>query len=143
MYRGRSKAGNFIVDGSVLSNFPLRYLVDVDNKTTRAVMGASEGPKVRNLGLLLDETREVPGDGKPTETNEPKLLQRISRLVDAVTGSWDQEIIQQYPEEICRIGARGIGTLEFDMNEERLESVVNSGRCAMTEYLQKRKLRYQ
>ena len=52
-------------------------------------------------------------------------------------------VINRYAEVICRIGVKGIGTLEFDMSNERLEAIVNSGRCAMTEYLQKRKLRYE
>lgn len=143
LYRGRSKAGNFFVDGSVLSNFPLRYLVEPANPDVRAVMGAPPKEKARNLGLLLDETKPVPDAGNAPEPDPTRLSQRVGRLVEAVTGSWDQEIINRFPEEICRIGAKGVNVLEFDMTEDRLETIVNSGRCAMTDYLQKRGLRFR
>ena len=87
---------------------------------------------------LLDETKSIPGVEPISEHAESKLALRVNRLIEAVTGSWDQEIIGRYPDDICRIGARGVGVLEFDMKEERLESVVNSGRCAMTDYLKTR-----
>src|SRR5262249_16562000 len=54
-YRGRDKTGSAIVDGSVLSNFPLRYLVDADNRDIRDIMGPPMEEKARPLGLLLDE----------------------------------------------------------------------------------------
>jgi predicted acylesterase/phospholipase RssA len=140
-YRGRAKAGNYTVDGSVLSNFPLRYLVDSANKDVQGIMGPAPAQKARNLGLLLDETKPIPGAENDPEPNKSKFLQRISRLVETVTGTWDEEFIKQYPEEICFIGAKGVGVLEFDMDERRLQTVINSGRCAMTEYLQKRRFR--
>jgi predicted acylesterase/phospholipase RssA len=142
-YRGRAKAGNFLVDGSVLSNFPLRYLVDPANKDVREIMGAADGKKVRNLGLLLDESKSLPDMDSMPPPASTKLGERISRLADTMTGAWDQEIMNRFPDEICRIGVKNVGTLEFDMAEARLEAVVNSGRCAMTEYLQKHRLRFQ
>jgi NTE family protein len=138
-YCKRPKAGNFVVDGSVLSGFPLRYLVDGANKGVQEIMGAPSSVKARTLGLLLDQTKPLPMS--QSAPNEPsKLLQRVNRLVDTMTGTGDQEMINQYPDEICRIGAKGVRVLEFDMTEERFDAVVNSGRCAMTEWLQKRKL---
>lgn len=140
-YRGRGKAGNAIVDGSVLSNIPLKLLVDADDKEVREIMGAPDKQKVRNLGLLLDESRAMPDGTEAPAADDKKLFLRIGRLVEAVTGTWDEEILKQHPEEICRIGVKGVGVLEFAMNDERLEAVINSGRCAMTEYLQKHKIR--
>lgn len=137
-YRGRDKVGSAFVDGSVLSNFPLRYLVDGDSRDVRDIMGPAMEQKARPLGLLLDETKPIPGVDPMPNKEESKLEQRISRLVETVIGSWDQETIARYPGEICRIGAKGVGVLEFDMKEDRLESVVNSGRCAMTDYLKNR-----
>lgn len=142
-YRGRAKAGNFIVDGSVLSTFPLRYLVDAGHKDVREIMGIQDGKKVRNLGLLLDEGKSLPDMDSMPPVNTTKLAERINRLGDTMTSAWDQEIMKQYPDEICRIGVKNVGTLEFDMPAERLDAVVNSGRCAMTEYLQKHRLRFQ
>src|SRR5207248_11749815 len=114
-------------------------LVEPGQRDVRALMGDPGGDKVRNLGLLLDEAGEIPGAALAAGPKN-KLQQRIERLADAVTGTWDQEVMRQFPEEICRIGVKGIGTLDFDMSEERLEMLVNSGRCAVTEYLQKRRL---
>jgi predicted acylesterase/phospholipase RssA len=142
-YRERSKVGNFIVDGGVLSNFPLRYLVD-PSPGVQEVMGPREGGPTRNLGLLIDETKPAPGTDPAAEARhmhrQPKIVQRVSRLLEAMIGTWDEEAMRPYKNDVCFIGAKGFGTLEFDMAPERLDLLVNSGRCAMTEHLQKLRL---
>jgi predicted acylesterase/phospholipase RssA len=142
-YRGRAKAGNFIVDGGVLSNFPLRYLVDA-GPAVQEIMGPRPAGPTRNLGLLIDETKPAPGTDPAGEARhmrgQLKIVQRVSRLLEAMLGTWDEEVIRPYKDAVCFIGAKGFGTLEFDMAPERLELLVNSGRCAMTEHLQKLRL---
>src|SRR5436853_389505 len=60
LYLDRSKTGNGIVDGGVLSNFPIRLIAERDDHT-RPIMGNTDPEAARNLGLLIDETLPVPG----------------------------------------------------------------------------------
>lgn len=143
LYRGKPKAGHFMVDGGTLSNFPLRYLVDGNAPGIRDIMGPPDAKKVRNLGLLLDETRALPTAAPAPAARPFKLIERISRTLDTVISAQDQEIIDRYADIICRIGVKGVDILEFDMSDERLEAVVNAGRCAMTDYLKTNKLKFE
>jgi hypothetical protein len=59
--------------------------------------------------------------------------------------TWDADAMRQLipagheTQVVCRIGTRGFGALEFDMPEDRVTALVNSGQCAMTEFLERRK----
>ena len=138
-YQGRDISGHVIVDGGVLSNFPLELVL--------SQTGASSGgaPANRVLGLLIDETLEVPGAGAP-ETNkaasaEQKLLsriktvQRVRRLIDTMTEAHDKQVITAHEDLVCRLPAKGYGTTEFDMSEARIEALIAAGRTAMVKYL--------
>ena len=93
----------------------------------------------RNLGLLIDENKLVPGvtgsTDKPKLVARSRVVQRVTGLVDTMMEARDNETIRQHEEEICRAPAKGYGTTEFDMSSERLESLINGGRLAMQEYL--------
>lgn len=142
-YRGRDKTQSLIVDGGMLSNFPMRLLVDRKSDDLRQMMGEPDSPQTRNLGLYLDDRKIVPGaDAKATVWNL-KIAERASRLVETFSSPFDQEIVERYQEDICFIATKGFGVLEFDMDRERMQALVNSGRCAMTEYLKKRQLSFR
>ena len=147
-YRGKSLEGHTIVDGGVLSNFPIELLTSRDQEDL-AIMG-DEGPAaVPNLGLLIDETLEVEGadDASDKRDDEGKeggsllddltrgTVERIRRLVDTITNTHDAPAIREHAAEICRLPAKGYGTTEFDMSEERLDALVRAGKKAMEEYL--------
>ncbi len=60
-YRGRSLIGHKVVDGGLLSNFPISLFVAFDENIDE-IMG--EGMQSENvIGLLIDESLEVPGAG--------------------------------------------------------------------------------
>lgn len=138
LYRGRMIAQSSIVDGGVLSNFPLRLLID---KKYEAVMDAGGDAKIRNLGLLIDESALIPGAReaprkKPSHAwQELRISQSLTRLVETVLGAWDRDIIEENRDDVCFIAGKGIDALEFDLTEERMDLLINSGRCAMTQYL--------
>jgi predicted acylesterase/phospholipase RssA len=146
LYRGREKTGNIIVDGGVLSNFPIRY-IDVqpeDDPEIAEIMGNTDASGAQNLGLLIDETLPVAG---AVNTAKPPLLvghsrtiQRISRLVDTLTGANDNSEIRSHEAEICRLPAKGYGTTEFEMSQDRLNALVEAGRTAMHAHLATRDL---
>jgi predicted acylesterase/phospholipase RssA len=144
-YRGSSKAG-IVVDGGVLSNFPI-HLIDVqpaNDPEIAAIMGNTDADAAQNLGLLIDETLPVAGAANTKQTplllTHARTVQRLGRLVDTMMGAHDNDEIRAHESEICRLPAKGYGTTEFDMAQERLDALVAAGRNAMLEHLVSRNL---
>ena len=137
-YLGRAKKDNVIVDGGCLSNFPIRLIAETD-EPIRDVMGDTDPNGALNLGLLIDETKPVPGAADTAKTplgvSSLRTIQRVSRLVDTLTGASDNEMIRRRTAEICRLPAKGYGTLEFGMEGERLDLFLQAGRDAMNRHL--------
>src|SRR5262245_48155170 len=122
-YMGRDKAGARIVDGGVLSNFAID-LIATDNPRARRFMGENTEPTTAlNFGPLSDETIDVPGvQGQPERQSRLATVRRIQRLVDTMTGARDSALIREYQDQVCRLPAKGFGTTEFDMREEKLNA---------------------
>ena len=144
--------GHVIVDGGVLSNFPIELFIS-DNDEVTNLMGTSNG-SVPVLGLLLDESKEVEsstntttGGAKPVETSKNdadgicaklgtlKTVKRCRRLIDTMTGAHDKMVMEGCEDLIVRIPAKGYGTTEFDMSDERRDELVNAAERAMKAYL--------
>ena len=144
-YRGRSLVGHRVVDGGLLSNFPIGLFVSIDENINE-IMG--EGSQSENvIGLLIDESLEVPGVGEPpapsfsaaSVLNRIDLLEammlRIHGLAETVLSAHDKAILTAHQDMICRLPAKGIGTMEFNMTPERLEAVKLAGEAAMESFL--------
>jgi predicted acylesterase/phospholipase RssA len=142
-YRGEPMAGHLCLDGGAMINYPVRFLAEPEKH--RDVMGDPEpGPVV---GLLLDETKAVPGDVEPPKAAAAEtaldrarkvLLERVGRLINTVT-AWENEAARPFDLVTCRIPTKSYNAMEFAQDAGRLEVLVNSGRCAMTEHLKGRK----
>jgi len=140
-YLGRPMAEHIIVDGGVLSNFPIRLIATADDHFIQQVMGNTDPQGAGNLGLLIDEKLPVPGAAKqapPELKGQIRTVQRVSRLVDTMTGAQDNAQIRLHEREICRVPALGYGTTEFDMEEARLKALIEGGRQAMARHLPQR-----
>lgn len=138
-YRGRKKTGNIIVDGGVLSNFPIRLM----DQSVPEIMGDTDPSAALNLGLLLDETLPVPGilpAPPPLPLQESRVVQRLARLMDTMMGAQDNDEIRQHASEVCRLPVKGYGTTEFDMPDPKLSALVNAGRDAVVAHLKNRNL---
>lgn len=144
-YRGRDLVGHKVVDGGLLSNFPISLFVAHDENIDE-IMG--EGMQSENvIGLLIDETLEVPGAGDPpmSSSNAPGLLNkidlleammvRIHGLAETVLSAHDKAMLSAYKGMICHLPAKGIGTMEFNMTAERMEAVKRAGEIAMETFL--------
>jgi predicted acylesterase/phospholipase RssA len=137
-YRGRDVSGHTIVDGGVLSNFPIELFVSGEPHVTN-LMGEKRSQNV--MGLLIDETLEVlnapapPAKGSPSALGRLKTIARIKRLVDTITTAHDKEIIESLSDLVVRMPARGYGTTEFDMSEPRRAALVAAGRQSMRRHL--------
>lgn len=134
-YLGRDVTGHAIVDGGLLSNFPIELFIS-DAPQIARLMGAKTANQI--LGMLIDEKLAVtkglfvkfnikPGD---LET-----VQRLERLVETATGAHDKMVMDEYAHLVVHLPAAGYGTTEFDMSDERRRALVSAGREAMAMYL--------
>lgn len=140
-YLGESIAGHIIVDGGVLSNFPIA-LVDkqpVAGSYEEQVMGnETTASEAVTLGFLIDESLPVPNqpvNNKGGLVHELKTVQRVSRLIDTMTGARDNVEIREHENLVCRLPAAGYGTTEFDMDSTRLDDLIKAGYEATLKYL--------
>jgi predicted acylesterase/phospholipase RssA len=138
-YRGQDMEGHTIVDGGLLSNFPIELFIS-DLKTVTEVMGNKTSRNV--LGLLIDESLPVPGaqttksdSGKEKfEISQLATVQRLNSLVNTVLGARDKSVIEAFEDLVARMPAKDYGTTEFDMTDERRNILVEAGRKAMQGY---------
>jgi predicted acylesterase/phospholipase RssA len=144
--------GSRIVDGGVLTNFPLRYLIEPRHMELRGVLGPPpRAVPTRILGLLLDETLPIPGvnpvEEKKHLADKLPAFRSLSRVLNAMWGAADQEAIDgaRRPEVValglgaegplCRIPVKGYQTLDFDMDKDRMRILIASGKKSMEDYL--------
>lgn len=134
-YLGYDVADHEVVDGGLLSNFPIELFISDAPQVTKLM-----GPKTSNtiLGMLIDERLPVT-KGLLVRINikpgELKTVQRFKRLVDTATGAHDKMVMDEYSHLVAHLPAAGYGTTEFDMSEERRLALVNAGKEAMALYL--------
>jgi predicted acylesterase/phospholipase RssA len=135
-YLGNDITGHIIVDGGLLSNFPIELFISEAQHITK-LMGPKQDGSV--LGLLIDEKLPVPLAKSAfvrinIRPGELKTLQRLRRLADTATGAHDKMVIDEYSHLVARLPAQGYGTTDFDMSEDRRTALVTAGRVAMARY---------
>ena len=136
-YLGRDLTGHTIVDGGLLSNFPIELFISAEPQVVR-LMGPKQDTSV--LGLLIDERLPVtaPAKGRFIAVNvkpgDLRTVKRLQRLVDTATTAHDKMVIDEYRSLVVRLPAAGYGTTEFDMSEARRNALVEAGRQAMKLY---------
>jgi len=140
--------GHLVVDGGLLSNFPLRFLLEPRHTQDAGLLGPLAGA-AKPLGLLLSDADPVPDfqqdERRPLADRLP-VVRLGSQLFDALLDNGDAESLRMFlptadePKVVCRIGTRGYNSLDFDLPWESdegrsLKALVNSGRDAMTRHL--------
>ncbi len=137
-YRGRKMTGHAIVDGGMLSNFPIELFISQDAHV-KALMGADTGEAV--LGLLIDEDRPVEGaqpaglEKPPSALGQLPVIRRIANLINTSTSAHDKMVSEAFERLVVRLPAHGYGTTEFEMSDERRNLLVDAGRKTMASYL--------
>ncbi len=135
-YRGKPMVGAEIVDGGILSNFPMELFLS-NQPMVRSVMGPPIGEEV--LGIIIDETLSVPD--APATGNKPgagllqRLLGRQRRLVDTVVTGRDKQVMESCAQMVAHLPAKDYGATEFDMSDARRKALVEGGRNAMKLHL--------
>jgi NTE family protein len=140
LYDDQVKTGNTVVDGGLLSNFPIDLVACNDDRTKR-LMGPvpDDDDHVGVLGLLIDEDLDVEDVTiADEEHHKSSSLRRVQRLMDTMRKGHDNALIGQYANSICRLPAKGYGTTEFGMPEKKLKCLVDAGRKAMDAFLKGR-----
>jgi predicted acylesterase/phospholipase RssA len=141
-YLERPMSGHTIVDGGLLSNFPIELFISGEPQVTR-VMGPKQDIPV--LGLLIDESLAVQPVKRGIlvdiniKPDELKTVQRFKSLIDTMTGAHDKMVIEEFEQLVVRLPAAGYGTTEFDMSDERRDALVRAGKDAMAAHLNKPK----
>ncbi len=141
-YRGKDIAGHCIVDGGLLSNFPIELFISNQPQVT-AVMGAKVADEMDLLGFLIDESQEVP-NAPPIKSTVKKFqigkLRPVSRMADLVNTMMqarDKSVIEAFERFVIRLPAKGYGTIEFGMSDERRDALIIAGRQATVAYLER------
>jgi NTE family protein len=146
-YRGKDVSGHTVVDGGLLSNFPIRLLVSKDDNIEEMMGRDSASENV--IGLLLDDGLQVPGaeNTRRIDSGMPEFLERtdvlsemmtrISGMADTLLAGHDKSVIDTHQELVCRLPAKGYGILEFDLTAERMVPIIDAGEAAMEAYLEK------
>lgn len=138
-YQGIKIDGDAVVDGGLLSNFPIELFISRD-KDVQEVMGTPKKDTVV-LGLLIDETKPVIEGGETTQAQSRQLsvtdvllVKRLLNLVDTVTQAHDKMVMDANQNLVVRLPAAGYGTTEFDMDDQKRNALVEAGKRAMREF---------
>lgn len=115
LYKGEDISGHHIVDGALISNFPIKIV---------------EGEFV---GFLLDE--ENSHDNYKFEesksalsiVNESVILSRVSRWANTMMKHCDGEYIEEHKDSVCKIPCKGASTLDFSMTPDTVEKLIALG----------------
>jgi predicted acylesterase/phospholipase RssA len=138
LYRGKDITNHTVVDGGLLSNFPIELFVS-DRPQVLKVMGEKQASDV--IGLLIDEKLEAPGLADPNAPEkmgglgETKLIRRLRGLVDTMTQAHDKMVMDEFEDLVVHLPAKGVGTTEFDLSEARKTAMVTAGRRATESFL--------
>jgi len=137
-YQGIEITGDAVVDGGLLSNFPIELFLSGD-KDVQELMGIPE-QNATVLGLLIDETMPVtkedftqPKGDQPSVT-DVLIVRRLLNLVNTVTQAHDKMVMDANQNLVVRLPAAGYGTTEFDMDKQKRNALVEAGRRAMREF---------
>ncbi len=146
-YRGQNITGHVVVDGGVLSNFPIELLISTEPEILE-MMGPHDG--VYAVGLLIDEELPVAGisslDVPEVPRPEPKFpldlkslatTQRVTQLINTMLRGHDKLVIDAYADGVCRLPAQGYGTTDFELSAIRTQALIDAGQTTMRDFLQR------
>jgi predicted acylesterase/phospholipase RssA len=138
-YRGKDISDHTIVDGGLLSNFPIELFISNDSFVTD-MMGEKTTSQTGVLGFLIDESMEVPG-APEQPSKDPGLdfsqfrtVNRIKNLLNTMTQAHDRIVMDEFQRFVIHLPAKGYGTIEFDMSDERRDALVAAGQQATADF---------
>ena len=115
-----------IVDGGLLSNFPV-WLFDVP------------APSFPTFGLQLTAPARqgAAGTGNDSPPTMPGFVDYLKSLASTATGGHDRfELEAEDYARTISISTLGVTTTEFNIAPERVQALIQSGRDAVTKFLE-------
>jgi predicted acylesterase/phospholipase RssA len=140
LYRRQELTGDFIVDGALLSNFPIELFLSQQPAVVN-MMGKPD-EKASVIGLLLDESIAVPGAPLAATPqwqlllNDMPGLSLTGKLISTVIEARDKRAIEAAAEHIVRLPTMGYTPFAFDLTPGQLQPLYNAGHNAMSAHLQ-------
>jgi len=142
-YLGDDISGHDIVDGGLGSNFGIEMVVSEEPEFIEA-MGI-EPDRDRVVGLFLNDTIPVEAaigtelvveeSDDPMHSRWSTVKERNQALLTTFLKNHDHFIVRTHPDVVCHLPVGGFDTLEFDMSEERIQILLDSGQEAMRDCL--------
>ncbi len=140
-YGKRELTGELIVDGGVLSNFPIELFLS-QHETVTDILG-KPGENTSVLGLLLDESQAVPGAPViPTNPLQESLTELpgfalVTRLIRTIIEARDKRDIEAASDFIVRLPAGDYAPFMLDLTPDQLRPLFNASHNAMMAHLEK------
>lgn len=141
-YLGEDLSDHVMVDGGVLSNLPIAFILPTANVLMGRLMGPNPRPEARPIGLAIDTSLPVAGAAAVDESrsfagviSRTRLGQRISALSETITRGMDLTLVDLAAERVCCLPAKGYHATEFDMSSDRARALLESARGAMGAFL--------
>lgn len=151
-YLGQELAGNVVVDGGALSNFPLGLVLGRGPDIER-IMGPVPPGEPRAVGLDImpsmevDENTLIEDATVELARRNPKkglvsspIIDRGLALIAAMMNARDRESKDAHRASIVRLPAAGFSVTDFDMNKVDRERLIAAGHRAMSAWLRERGL---
>jgi predicted acylesterase/phospholipase RssA len=148
-YMDKDISGNTIVDGGLLSNFPIELFISKDRQVIE-VMGDKNTDDLAVIGFLIDEDEEVPNAPPPDDQEEQggfgkligelKTVGRVKNLANTMMQAHDKIVIDTFERFVVRLPAKGYGTIEFGMSPARRDALVNAGQKATADYFDRQEI---
>lgn len=138
LYRGRRLEGHYIVDGALLSQFPLEYFLSPQEEIQVMMGERKAGNNV--LGFLLDEEKPLPGIKARAPILETSLDEvpgvRVSRLLlNTLVQSSRRSTINPLESHVVRLPVMGIDPYAFTATREQLLPAINAAYNVMQDFL--------
>ncbi len=132
-YLGQPLTGHAMVDGGMLSNLPLSFILPSANTLLGQVMGPPPDGEALPVALVLDTSLEVPNAPPANDTAsfakrvlQSRLGQRLAALMDTVLNGTDLTLADLSPVPLCHLPAQGYGATEFEMSLPRAQALYDA-----------------
>jgi predicted acylesterase/phospholipase RssA len=141
-YLGESIAGHVMVDGGVISNLPIGFVLPSANALVARIMGPMPAEPAVAVGLAIDVSLEVPDAPPPVARSDldarlsaTRFGRRVAALVSTMLNGGDLTLTDAASGLICRLPAKGYRATEFDMSLPRAEALMAAARRATSTFL--------
>jgi NTE family protein len=140
-YLGQALVGNVMVDGGMLSNLPMSFILPSANQLLRELMGPPPDGQAIPVALVLDTSLEVPNAPPANDSSsfgtrvmQSRLGQRLAALMDTVLNGTDLTLADLSSVPLCHLPAKGYGATEFEMSLPRAQALYDSATKAAAAY---------